>query len=134
MPMTQKKVLLVGAWIALVWNLYLVLGATFNVSAILPRVAGGGYESLPVGLRFVYGIQTLLVVFQFAFLARLYTRDGAWSKNSYLITRIFLILSGVSALVNAISRSHLERWNALPAALIAVAFYVLGNVKSQPIK
>jgi hypothetical protein len=130
----QKKVILAGAWLALLWNLYLVLGATFNVEAILPRVAGGGFDSLPGGLRFVYGIQTLLVAFQFAFLARLYARERAWSRNSYLVTRIFLILSGVSTLVNAVSRSHLERWNAIAAAVIAVAFYVLGNVKTQPIK
>jgi hypothetical protein len=129
-----KKLILASAWLALLWNLYLVSGATLNIDSILPRVAGGGFESLPGGLRFVYGIQTVLVGFQFVFLARLYNRDGAWSKNSYLITRIFLILSGVSTLVNAVSRSHLERWNAIAAAVIAVAFYVLGNVKTQPIK
>lgn len=130
----QKKAILAAAWVALLWNLYLVLGAVFNVNSILPRVAGGGFDSLPLGLRFVYGIQSLLVAFQFAFLARLYVRDGAWSKNSYLITRIFLLLSGVSTLVNAVSQSHLERWNAISAAVIALAFYILGNVKTQPIK
>lgn len=128
----QRKTILVAAWVALLWNLYLVLGAALNVESILPRVAGGSFESLPFGLRFMYGIQTLLVVFQFFFLARLYDRNGAWSKNSYLITRIFLVLSAVSAVVNSVSRSPLERWNAIAAVVIAVAFYVLGNVKSRP--
>ncbi|MBC7463643.1 MAG: hypothetical protein H7227_05235 [Actinobacteria bacterium] len=128
----QRKIILLSAWIALLWNLYLVAGATLNIEAILPRVAGGGFESMPTGLRFIYGVQTLLVGFQFFFLARLYYRNGAWSKNSYLITRIFLALSAVGALVNAVSRSHLERWNAISAAVIAIAFYVLGNVKTRP--
>ena len=128
----QRKTILVAAWVALLWNLFLVLGATLNVESILPRVAGGGYDSIPLGLRFVYGIQTLLVVFQFFFLARLYERNGAWSKNSYLITRIFLILSALSTLVNSVSRSSLERWNAIAAVVITLAFYVLGNIKTKP--
>lgn len=128
----QRKVILVAAWVALAWNLYLVLGATFNVESILPRVAGGSFESLPSGLRIVYGIESLLVVFQLFFIVRLFNRDGAWSKNSFLITRIFLVLSALSTLVNAVSRSPLERWNAVAAAVITIAFYVLGNIKTKP--
>jgi len=128
----QRKVILSSAWMALLWNLYLVVGAALNIEAILPRVAGGGFESMPTGLRFVYGFQTLLVGFQFFFLARLYLRNGAWSKASYLITRIFFVLSVVGALMNAVSRSPLERWNAIAAVVIAIAFYVLGNVKTRP--
>lgn len=127
-----RKITLFGVLIALAWNLYLVIGAALNIEAILPRVAGGGYDSLPVALRIVYFVQILLTIFQIGFVTILYARDGAWSRNSYLITRIFLVLAVVSTLVNAVSRSHPERWNAISAATIAVGFYFLGNVKIRP--
>ena len=114
------------------WNTYLVTGAALNAKSLLPRVAGGHYTSLPVMLRLLYAVEILITVFQFYFVFRLYVRGGAWSKNSYLLTRVFLILSAVSALANIVSRSHLERWNALAAALLALAYYLLGNVRFKP--
>jgi hypothetical protein len=130
----RNKLLLGGVLVSFAWNFYLVLGATLNAHSVLTRVAGGHFTSLPLGLRIVYGIQTLLVIYQVYFVIQLYNHDGAWSRNSYLFARIFLALSAVSALVNAVSRSSTERWNALPAIAIAVGFYLLGNVNLRPIK
>ena len=45
-----------------------------------------------------------------------------------------MALSGVSTLVNAISRSSAERWNAIAALIITVGFYYLGNVNLRPTK
>ena len=126
--------LLAGVLISFLWNFYLVLGATLNSTSVLTRVAGGHFHSLPIGLRIAYGIQTLLIIYQFYFVIRLFQRNGAWSRNSYLFARIFLALSAVSALVNAVSRSSAERWNAIAAAIIAVGYYFLGNVNLRPTK
>jgi hypothetical protein len=128
----KNRLLLGGVLASLVWNFYLVLGATLNNKSILTRVAGGGFDSMPMGLRIAYGVQSALIIYQMYFVTMLYRRNGAWSKNSYLIARIFLILSGVGTLVNAISRSPAERWNAIAALIITVGFYFLGNVNLRP--
>ena len=130
----KNKLLLVGVLASFIWNFYLVLGATLNSSAVLTRVAGGNFDSIPVGLRIAYGVQTLLIVYQFYFVIRLFKRNGAWSRNSYLFARIFLALSAVSALVNTVSRSSVERWNAIAAAIIALGYYFLGNINLRPTK
>lgn len=130
----KNKLLLAGVLASFIWNFYLVSGATLNSSAVLTRVAGGNFDSIPLGLRIAYGVQTLLIVYQFYFVIRLYQRNGAWSRNSYLFARIFLALSAVSALVNAVSRSSAERWNAIAAAIIAIGYYFLGNVNLRPTK
>lgn len=128
----KKKTVLAAALISLAWNLYLVIAATLNVTSLLPRIAGGQYHSLPMALRFVYAIQGIIVVFQIFFIIQLYIRNGAWSKNSYLLARIFLLLAGISAFVNFASRSPAERWNALAAAIIAYAYFVLAEMKLRP--
>ena len=131
----MRNRLLLGAVLAsFIWNFYLVLGATLNNKSILNRVAGGGFESMPLGLRIAYGVQSVLIIYQMYFIVRLYFRNGTWSKNSYLLARIFMALSGVSTLVNAISRSSAERWNAIAALIITVGFYYLGNVNLRPTK
>lgn len=119
-------------YIALAWNLILDGAATLNVSSFLHTVANGQYTSLPSFLRFAYAIQMLLVVFQFYFITELYRRNGSWSKVSYLLTRIFFVLAVVSTIVNSISKSPGERWNAIAAAIIAYGFYFLGDINSRP--
>jgi len=128
----KKQVTLGVSLIALLWNLYLVIGATLNVSSLMTRVAGGGYDSLPIGLRFAYGIQTLVVIFELIFIVMLYQHTGAWSKNSYLLSRIFLILATISAFVNFASNSPDEKWNAIAAAIIAYGFFSLAEMRFKP--
>lgn len=128
----KRKAILAGVMISLLWNTYLVAGGAINAKSLLPRIAGGQYTSLPAILQFIYVIETAITLFQFYFVLRLYRLGGAWSKNSYLITRVFLALSALSALVNVVSKSHLERWNTIAAVVIALGYYVLGNVKFKP--
>jgi magnesium-transporting ATPase (P-type) len=130
----NKERFLPIVYIALLWSLILDIGATLNVSSFLHSVAGGQYTSLPTFLRFAYAIQTLLVIFQIIFITQLYRRNGAWSKASYLLARIFLVLAALSTIVNSLSKSPGERWNAIAAAIIAYGFYVLGDINSRPIK
>lgn len=130
--MTKKQIILGASLIALLWNLYLVIGATFNVHSLLTHVAGGRYDSIPVALRFAYGVQTLIVLFEIIFILALYQHAGAWSKNSYLLSRIFVILSVMSAFVNFVSKSSDERWNTIAAAVIAYGFFSLAEMRFRP--
>ena len=119
-------------YIALVWNLILDVGATLNITSLLHNVANGQYTSLPLSLRFAYAVQTLLVIYQFYFVTQLYRRNGAWSRASHLLARIFLVLAAMNALVNSLSKSQGERWNAIASTVIAIGFYVFANINFRP--
>lgn len=128
----KKKILLVATLAALVWDFYLTAAVTLNVTSVLPHVAGGQLHSISAGLRFTYGVQALVVIFQFFFIIQLFQRGGAWSSSTHLLARIFLILSAISAFVNLASRSSTERWNAIAAAVIACGFFVLADLNIRP--
>lgn len=128
----KKKIIFGAVLLAFAWNLFLVVAATLNISSILPRVAGGQLDTMPTGLRILYGFQALLVIFQIYFSAQLYQRKGAWSKRSFLMSRIFLIIAAFGAVVNSVSPSPAERWNAIAAVVIAYGFYVLAGPNFRP--
>ena len=128
----KKKIVLVLSLLSLVWTFYLTVSVALNSVSVAPRVAGGGLHSFSGALRFTYAVQAIVVLFQLFFLIQLFKRSGVWSSTSYLLARIFLILSGLSAVVNLMSRSSLERWNAIPALVIAYAYVVLGALNFRP--
>lgn len=128
----KKKIVLVASLLSLGWSLYLTAAVALDVLSVAPRVAGGQLHSFSGALRFTYGVQALVVIFQFIFIVQLFKRSGVWSNTSYLLARIFLILSTLSAIVNLASRNPLERWNAIPAFVIAYGYLVLGALNFQP--
>jgi hypothetical protein len=128
----KKKIVLVLSLLSLIWTLFLTASVAFNSLSVAPRVAGGGLHSFSAALRFTYGVQALVVLFQLFFVVQLFKRSGVWSNTSYLLARIFLILFGLSAVVNLMSRNPLERWNAIPAFAIAYAYIVVGSLNFRP--
>jgi hypothetical protein len=130
----KKKLVLIASLLSLAWNSYLTVGVALNATYLAPRVAGGQLHSFSGALRFTYGVQAGVVIFQFIFLSQLFQRSGVWSNSSYLLARIFLILSGLNAVVNLVSRNPLERWNAIPAFVIAYGYVVLGALNFRPRK
>jgi hypothetical protein len=128
----KKKIVLVASLLALIWTFYLTASVALNSMSVAPRVAGGQLHVFSSALRFTYGVQAIVVLFQFIFLVQLFKRSGVWSNSSFMLARIFLVLSGLSALVNMMSKSPLERWNAIPAFAIAYAYIVLGSLNFRP--
>jgi hypothetical protein len=102
--------------LSLAWNVYLVAGVILNQSYALTRAAGGQYQSFPTGIRAAYVITFAIVIYQSLIL---FTQI----KRPTWIYKVFFYIGIASFLVNAISRSANERWNAIPAAIIAFAFY-----------
>lgn len=102
--------------ISLSWNIYLVAGVIFNQSYALTRAAGGQYETFPTGIRVAYVITLAILTYQ-VLLFFTNVKRPTW------IYKVFFFLGVVSLLVNAISRSSNERWNAIPAAIIAFGLY-----------
>jgi hypothetical protein len=102
--------------ISLGWNSYLVAGVVLNQSYALTRAAGGQFETFPTGIRIAYILNLAIIIYQ-ALIFFTQVKRPPW------IYRAFFVLGIASTLVNAISRSGNERWNAFPAAVIAYGFY-----------
>lgn len=102
--------------LSLGWNIFLVIGVIANQSYALTRAGGGQFDTFPTGIRITYCVTLALLLFQadILFSAR---------KRPPVLYAIFFFLSCSSVFVNAISRSADERWNAIPALIIAIAFY-----------
>jgi hypothetical protein len=128
----KKKLVLIASLLSLLWTFYLTAGVALNTTSLAPRIAGGHLHSFSGALRLTYGVQALVVIFQFIFLYQLFQRNGVWSNSSYLLTRIFLILAALSGVVNLASRSPIERWNAIPAFALAYGYLVLGALNFRP--
>ncbi len=102
--------------ICLSWNIILVVGVIANQSYAYERAAGGQFDNFPTAIRIAYLLNLAIVIYQALILL--------WDlKHPRLVTRILFILGSLSVLVNAFSQSPAERWNAIPAGLIAYAFY-----------
>ena len=110
-----KKFLNLVFYIASAWSLFIVSLVVLNVEWALPRVAGGQFEAFPLWLRLLYIVNVALLSLQVF----------AYAKQRLRMLQFFFWLSLVSAAVNLISRSPLERWNALPAAISAYSIFVL---------
>jgi hypothetical protein len=103
--------------VSLLWNIYLVVGVINNSPYALTRAAGGQFETFPIGIRLAYVVTLMILLFQSLVLLR----------NNYVprwVLNAFLVLGVLSVIVNAISRSSAERWNAIPAAVIAYAVFI----------
>lgn len=128
----KKKLVLVAALASLVWSFYLMAAVTLNDTSVANRVAGGQLHAFSGALRFTYAVQGLLMIFQFFFLIQLFKKGGIWSRTTYLWSRVFFVLSALSAVANLVSRSAAERWNTVPAVLIAFGYLVLGDLHLRP--
>ena len=98
------------------WNITLVVGVIANQSYAFERAAGGQFDNFPIIVRIAYMLNLAVVIYQAMILL-------GNLRHPRLATRILFILGILSVVVNAFSQSPLERWNAIPAALIAYAFY-----------
>lgn len=95
-----------------------MLGASYA----LDRAAGGQFEFFPTSIRVIYVLNFALVFYQMVIFIR-YLR-GQIVKPKWIL-KVFIILGILGILANAASRSPLERWNVIPAAIITLAFYML---------
>ena len=117
----RSKVFAAAVFASFAWNLYLVLGVMLGASYALDRAAGGQFEYFPTSIRVIYILNFALVFYQMVIFI-LYIR-GQIVKPKWIL-KVFIILGILGILANAASRSPLERWNVIPAAIITLAFYM----------
>ena len=127
----KRRVFNILLFPALIVNFYLVFSGALNIKSMLPRIAGGGFESLPSGLRLIYLGLSMFMIWQLFYANMLVNLGNPWPAKTKRTVNFLIVLSVFSALVNSISRSPVERWNAVPALMVALGFYLLRKSSKQ---
>lgn len=98
----------------LLYNAVILVAVALNAEWVRTRAAGGGFTQFPTSIRVIYALQACLM------LALAWYLTKTTRKWSLVWAGVFT----VSTFMQLVSRSPDERWNAIPAIVIAAAFYV----------
>lgn len=111
--------------LSLAWAIVLTGLAAAGNTWVLDRVSGGWYagEVMPLWLRGVYAAMTLLML-GVAWLAWRYFSNTASSRQRRL-GRLVIAVFTISTVLNAISQSDPERYNAIGAAVTVIGIAIL---------
>lgn len=122
-----KPVLGLLVFASFYYNLTLLFGVVMNYDWALSRAAGGQFDSFPSWLRVIYFFMACAMG-ALAFLAWDFLR-GNVSSRAQRVARIISIVFAFSTVLQLISRSVDERWNAIPAAILALSFWSFSRTK-----
>jgi uncharacterized membrane protein len=125
--MTRLKVPILFAELSLTYNIILLLSVSLNSEWVRTRAAGGGFDSFPIAIRITY---FLMAVFMGALMFWVWDkRNGITAIREGRLATFLAVLFSISTAMQLISQSRDERWNAIPAALLAITFWALRNKK-----
>jgi hypothetical protein len=113
------------AQLALFYNVIILFSVVLNLSWVETRAAGGQYTDFPLSIRILYlfmSIGTSILIF---YLRKL-TSERVTSQD-IKFARYLGWLFIVSTILQLISRSPDEQWNAIPAAVIATTFLLISR-------
>ena len=123
--MRNSKYLLPLALVSLFYNFIVISSVTLNLDWVRTRAAGGQFDTFPTALRILYFVMALLTLFLVRWLWS--QRNGVSTERNQKIARLLAFLFTVSTCLQLISRSSDERWNAIPAIILAITFWQLGK-------
>ena len=117
--------------LSLAWAIALTGLAAAGNSWVLDRVAGGFFidGAMPTYLRAIYAAMTIGMI-AVGWLEWRYYSNTASSRQRRL-GRLVILVFALSALLNAISQSQPERYNAIGAALTVIGTAVLRRRPTQ---
>ena len=119
--------LILAAELSLTYNIILLFSVSLNYDWVRSRAAGGGFDSFPMSIRIIY---FFMAVFMGALMVWVWDkRSGINTIREYRFATALAVLFSISTVMQLISRSSDERWNAIPAAMLAITFWVLRNKK-----
>ena len=116
----MKKLIPALVFASFAWSLYLVVGVVLGADYALTRAAGGQFDSFPTYLRFLYLINTAVIVWQVIVYMRLLQYKAI--KPVWTL-KVFVILGALGTIANAASRSADERWNIIPMLITTFVFW-----------
>ncbi|MFM8448073.1 MAG: hypothetical protein ACKN92_07930 [Candidatus Nanopelagicaceae bacterium] len=119
------KILIPLSLISLVYNVILLFSVVLNLDWVRTRAAGGQFKTFPIGIRFVDFVMGVFMIFLFGLLWN--HRNKPMDEKGPMVTRIIGYTFFVSTFFQLISRSADERWNAIPALILAVTFIAISR-------
>jgi uncharacterized membrane protein len=120
--------LILAAELSLTYNIILLFSVSLNYDWVRTRAAGGGFDSFPMSIRIIY---FFMAAFMGALMFWLWDkRSGINTIREYGFATALAVLFSISTVMQLISRSSDERWNAIPAAILAITFWALRNKKN----
>jgi uncharacterized membrane protein len=123
--MTRIRLLIFAAELSLLYNIVLLLSVTLNYEWATTRAAGGQFDSFPVSIRILY---FFIAVFMGTLMFWVWDkREGINTLRSQRLSNALAILFSLSTFMQLISRSSDERWNAIPAIILAITFFQMRN-------
>ena len=127
--MKALKYLIPLSILSLIYNAVILFSVTLNLDWVRTRAAGGQYETFPIGIRFVDFLMGIFMLFLIAMLWR--HRESPMDEKGPMVTRIIGYTFFISMFFQIASRSMDERWNAIPAGILAVTFISLSRRESN---
>jgi hypothetical protein len=127
--MKALKYLIPLSLISLIYNAAILFSVTLNLDWVRTRAAGGQYETFPIGIRFVDFLMGIFMLFLIAMLWN--HREKPMDEKGPMVTRIIGYTFFISMFFQIASRSMDERWNAIPAGILAVTFIALSRRESN---
>jgi hypothetical protein len=107
-------------YISIIWGLFINLAVVLNLDFALPLAAGGQYSDFPVGIRVVYFVQAIWLSYQLRIFDRLVK---GLAVHPRWIVNVFMTLAFIGFVLNIVSPSTTERWNAVALGLTFYGFY-----------
>ncbi|MEY4454664.1 MAG: hypothetical protein RIQ45_187 [Actinomycetota bacterium] len=127
--MKALKYLIPLSIISLIYNAAILFSVTLNLDWVRTRAAGGQYETFPIGIRFVDFLMGIFMLFLIAMLWN--HREKPMDEKGPMVARIIGYTFFISMFFQIASRSMDERWNAIPAGILAVTFIALSRRESN---
>ena len=123
--MKTLKVLIPLSIISLVYNVAILISVTLDLRWVRTRAAGGQYKDFPIGIRLTYLLMAFFMIFLIGMIWN--HRENPIGTKGPVVTRIVGYIFILSTIAQLISRSANERWNAIPALIIALTFLALSK-------
>lgn len=116
-------ILKVSAQICLLFNAALLTSVFLNLDWAKTRAAGGQFENFPIAVRVIYLFMAIAMLCLIFFIKNFDCQPISIKRRR--LAQILGYLFSLSTLVQMIYRSSDERWNAIPAFILAVTFFAL---------
>lgn len=123
--MLAIKYLIPASIASLIYNMILLLSVTLNLEWAKTRAAGGQFENFPVALRILYFFMAIMMAAIAFWIWR--HRNQKLNERSKKFSKYLAIIFTVSTIFQLISRSPDERWNAIPALILAITFFTVAR-------
>ena len=123
--MKNFKTLVWAAELSLFYNVIILISVALNLDWVRTRAAGGQFETFPGTVRWLYFLMTLTMLYLMPLLWT--SRDKNLPAKDAKLARLISYAFFISTFFQLISKSMDERWNAIPALIIAFAFLRLSK-------